>query len=127
MKRKILCWFSILAVIITMGAVFAISASAETTATLPTASDGEVIDVYIVSGQSNAQGCSIVENYPKDAAYDEYRNLLTNGATDVWYWGNSATSFVPTKFGLGAKGTYSGTEIGIATALSGNGKTASAV
>ena len=122
MKRKILCFLSLLAVIITLCAVFAISASAETTATLPTASEGEVIDVYIVSGQSNAQGCATVANYPEDAAYDEYRNLLTNGATDVWYWGNSATSFVPTKFGLGANGTYSGTEIGLATALSGNGK-----
>ena len=121
MKRKILCYVSLIAVIITMCAVFGISVAADT-ATLPQASDGEIIEVYIVSGQSNAQGCSTVAGYPEDAAYDGYRNLLTNGATDVWYWGNSATSFVPTKFGLGAKGTWSGTEIGLATALSGNGK-----
>ena len=118
MKKRMLS--IILMLILTMAVItcVVISASAEdtATATLPAATEGEVIDVWLIAGQSNAIGSAKVSNYPTDEAYAEYKTLLTNGSQNVWHLRNTYTDFVPTGFSQGS-GTYSGPEIGLATAL----------
>ena len=103
-----------MAVIVCFGMVS--SADDSAAKTLPAASSGQVIDVWLVAGQSNAIGAAKVDNYPTDEAYAEYKTLLTNGSDNVWHIKNTDTAFVPAGFSQGS-GTQSGPEIGIATAL----------
>jgi len=121
MKKKLLASIFVLTLLVALIVCVGIGASAASTATVPTALDGQQIEVWLVAGQSNAFGDAIAENYPTDEAYAEYKTLLTNGASDVYHLYNSSTEFVPAAFGQGSK-THSGPEIGITTALSGKGK-----
>jgi len=118
MKKRMIS--IIIALILTVASVvcMALVSSAEETAsaTLTAASEGEIIDVWLVAGQSNAIGSAKVDNYPTDEAYADYKTLLTNGSQNVWHIRNDYTDFVPAAFSQGS-GTYSGPEIGIATAL----------
>ena len=114
MKKKILISTLAAMMILLVCLGIGIGASA---AELPAASSGEVIDVWLIAGQSNAIGSAKVSNYPTDAAYAEYKALLESGSENVWYIGNSLTDFVPTGFGLGSGSSSAGPEIGIATAL----------
>ena len=105
----------------------AVGAMAETAA-MPQVNDGKEIDVWLIGGQSNAAGFSLVNTYPTDAAYAEDKALLPNGSENVWFYGkddasaDDPTDFVPVTFGLGQVSYRSGAEIGIATALNGSGR-----
>ena len=119
MKKRILPL--LLALALTVGAIVGITvmtSAEETTAkNLPTAEQsGEVIDVWLVAGQSNAIGSAKVDNYPTDEAYADYKTMLTNGSDNVWHIRNTYTEFVPAGFKQGS-GTQCGPELGIATAL----------
>jgi len=119
MKRRMLSIILMLILTVAVITCVAISASAADTTsspTLPTAEKGEVIDVWLVAGQSNAIGSAKPSNYPTDEAYADYKTLLTNGSQNVWHLRNTYTDFVPAGFSQGS-GTQSGPEIGIATAL----------
>ena len=120
MKKRIaslvIALVSLVAVIVCFGMVS--SADDTATKTLP-AGGGKVVDVWLVSGQSNAIGAAKVDNYPTDEAYAEYKTLLTNGSDNVWHIKNTDTAFVPAGFSQGS-GTQSGPEIGITTALDGS-------
>ena len=117
MKKRIAT--ILITLVLTLAAVVGVaitSSAADTAAELPAAASGEVIDLWLVAGQSNAIGSANVKNYPTDEAYAEYKTMLTNGSDNVWHIRNDYTEFVPTAFSQGS-GTYSGPEIGIATAL----------
>ena len=119
MKRRILPL--IMTLVLTAGiivgvTVFSFAEDTATNTTLPKAADGEVIDVWLVAGQSNAIGSAKVENYPTDTAYEEFKTLLTNGSQNVWHLRNTYTDFVPAGFSQGS-GTMCGPELGITTAL----------
>ncbi len=117
MKKRIASILIVL--VLTLAAVVGVaitSSAADTAAELPAAASGEVIDLWLVAGQSNAIGSANVNNYPTDEAYAKYKTMLTNGSDNVWHTRNDYVSFVPTAFSQGS-GTYSGPEIGIATAL----------
>ena len=117
MKKRILpLIFALVLLIAAITCVTLISSAEDTATEIPTASQGEVIDLWLVAGQSNAIGAANVKNYPTDEAYAEYKTMLTNGSDNVWHIRNDYTEFVPTAFSQGS-GTYSGPEIGIATAL----------
>ncbi len=91
-------------------------------------------DVYILAGQSNAVGCSNLDQtvyngtgvYRETLAADDERN--TNGYDNILYYGavNVLTSedtlpdpdFVSVKMGLGQSSAYSGPELGLAKKLS---------
>ncbi|MBQ3016297.1 MAG: metallophosphoesterase [Clostridia bacterium] len=81
------------------------------------------INVWLIAGQSNAVGYGETTNYP-----DGYSDgaILDAGIENVLYYGkgygNDITNFVPVTFGLGKDASYSGAEIGIATALSKSGE-----
>ena len=111
----------IVVLLVSIAVVMGVSAAAAETS-LPTVSDGKEIDVWLIAGQSNAIGSAYVSNYPTDAAYADYKQLLTDGSQNVWYIGNSKTEFAPCGFGFGSNSSYSGPEIGFTTALDGNGK-----
>ena len=119
MKKRIITLSIALVFILALTVGICIGVSAADAPSLPTAEIGEVIDVWLIAGQSNAIGSAKVENYPTDEAYAEYKALLETGSQNVWYFGNKDTEFVPTKFGQGSNASYSGPEIGIATALDG--------
>ena len=118
MKKRLIPVIVMLVMMVAIVTCFAIMTSAEetTNTTLPTASNGEVIDVWLVAGQSNAIGAAKVDNYPTDEAYAEYKTLLTNGSQNVWHLRNTYTEFVPAGFSQGS-GTQCGPELGITTAL----------
>ena len=86
------------------------------------AQSGEKINVWLVAGQSNAVGYGTSADYPD--GYDI--GILNTGISNVLYYGkgfgNDITSFAPVTFGLGKNATYSGPEIGIATALKDSGE-----
>lgn len=94
-------------------------------ASMPEASDGNrEVDVWLIAGQSNAIGQAYISNYPSANEYSSYKDLLTNGSSNVWYYGNRETdAFVPAGFGHGSNTSSSGPEIGLTTALNGNGRT----
>ncbi len=118
MKKRVLPFLLALVLtvaVITCIAIFASAADSQTP-TLPTAAKGEVIDVWLVAGQSNAIGAAKVDNYPTDEAYAEFKALLTNGSENVWHLRNTFTEFVPAGFSQGS-GTQCGPELGITTAL----------
>ncbi len=117
MKKRILTIILMIMLMVTCVICVAIpSAAITSTATLPEAKEGEVIDVWLIAGQSNAIGDGIVDEYPSDEAYSSDKTLLTTGSENVWYIKNAETSFAPTGFGQASTGK-SGPEIGIATAL----------
>lgn len=119
MKKRILPLIMTLVLTVGIIVVVTVFSSAEDTATnttLPEAADGEVIDVWLVAGQSNAIGSATVKNYPTDKAYEEFKTLLTNGSQNVWHLRNTYEEFVPAGFSQGS-GTQCGPELGITTAL----------
>lgn len=123
MKFKIKVIFAIVTVLTLLVATVAfagISAAADTQ--LPEATDNKEIDVWLISGQSNAIGSAYVSNYPTDEAYSEYKQMLTSGSSNVWYIGNSKAEFSPCGFGFGSNSSYAGPEIGFTTELDGNGR-----
>lgn len=123
MKKIRIFSLILLAAILTGTLCLGISSyAAESTAKLPEANEGQTIDVWLIAGQSNAIGQAYNSNYPTDSAYADDKALLTQGSSNVWYFGNRNTEFVPAGFGQGHAASSSGAEIGIATALNGNGK-----
>ena len=119
MKKRILPL--LIALALTVGAIIGITVmtSAEETAvkTLPAAEQqGEVIEVWLVAGQSNAIGSAKLNTYPTDEAYADFKTLLTNGSDNVWHLRNTYTDFVAAGFSQGS-GTQCGPELGITTAL----------
>lgn len=98
------------------------------TDSMPTASSGQTVDVWLIAGQSNAVGYGKVANYPTDSKYADDKTLLTNGSDNVYFYGkdevqaNFSSYFVKGAFGLGQESIESGAEIGITTALNGNGR-----
>ena len=120
MKLKgILAILLIVVLLVSIAVVMGVSAAA---ASLPAAGADNEIDVWLISGQSNAIGSAYVSNYPTDEAYSEYKDMLTAGSSNVWYIGNDKTEFSPSGFGFGSDSRYSGPEIGFTTALDGNGR-----
>ena len=97
-------------------------------ATMPRADGSKEVDVWLIGGQSNAVGYGKVSEYPTASGYADDKALLTAGSENVWFYGkdegvgNNPTDFVPAGFGLGQTTASSGAEIGIATALNGNGR-----
>ena len=88
-----------------------------------TAKADNKINVWLVAGQSNAVGYGETANYPDGYSDGE---LLNAGIENVLFYGkgygNDVTSFAPVTFGLGKNSTYTGPEIGIATALKDSGE-----
>ena len=134
-KSKIISILILLALVYTMTAMLVTGASAAST-TLPEASSGgEEIDVWLIAGQSNAVGYGKVSGkdsngnyngYPTDSTYASYKTLLTNTSENVFLIkddeGGVMADFQSVGFGFGKSSLHSGAEIGIATALNGNGK-----
>lgn len=85
MKKRMISILVALVLTVAAFTCMALTSSAEETAsaTLPSAAGGEVIDVWLVAGQSNAIGSAKVDNYPTDEAYSDYKTLLTNGSQNV--------------------------------------------
>ncbi len=89
------------------------------------------IDVYLIGGQSNAVG------YGKDTngtlANADAR--FSNGFDNVLYYGEQerysgvdvSSDFLPVKIGYGNNANTAGAEIGIASAVAGNGKTSAII
>ena len=79
----------------------------------------KVIDMYLVAGQSNAAGCTLISNIPADKIKNEY----TNGFPNVLYYGkatgsNDVLNFnTPVKLGQGQTSGCIGPELGIADAI----------
>ncbi len=77
------------------------------------------ISVWIIGGQSNAEGYGQFDS--DDFAYDE---RFKNGFPDVLYWGNhenggqDTKGFIPLTLGHGQKTVSVGAEVGIAAAVS---------
>ena len=119
--KKLLLVLLSLALLLSLIAVVA-SASASTSDGND-AQTGKKINVWLIAGQSNAVGYGITSNYPE--GYSDGA-ALNSGIQNVLYYGkgfgNDTASFVPVTFGLGKDTTYSGPEIGIATALSESGE-----
>ena len=116
-SKKLLVILLAAALVISSLAIVISAASADTV------DDGKKINVWLIAGQSNAVGYGETTNYPygySDGA------VLDAGIENVLYYGkgygNDITSFVPVTFGLGKDASYSGAEIGIATALSKSGE-----
>ncbi len=90
---------------------------------IQTAETDKKINVWLIAGQSNAVGYGKIENYPD--GYSD-KGIIDAGIQNVLYYGkgygNDITNFVPVTFGLGQNATYSGAEIGIATALGESGE-----
>ena len=124
--KKVLSLIIAFSLLAAVGICVAFSASAAESE-LPTVTDGKEIDVWLIAGQSNAIGQADNSNYPTDEAYASYKELLTNKADDVWFYGNKNDSFVPAGFGQGHTTSSSGPEIGLTTALSGKGKTSAII
>ena len=84
-------------------------------ASMPEASDGDrEVDVWLIAGQSNAIGQAYISNYPTADEYSSYKDLLTNGSSNVWYYGNRETdAFVPA--GFGAFSVNNGADIVVST------------
>ncbi|MBQ2737714.1 MAG: hypothetical protein IJF38_03425, partial [Clostridia bacterium] len=125
--RKILA--AVLAVATLLAVVLTITLSGHAAGdTMPTASNGQTVDVWLIAGQSNAVGYGKVANYPTDDKYASDKALLTNGSDNVYFYGkdevqaNFSSYFVKGAFGLGQESIESGAEIGITTALNGNGR-----
>ncbi len=125
--RKIIAATLLLATVVAVVLAVTVSGHAAD-ATMPTASSGQTVDVWLIAGQSNAVGYGLWENYPTDSKYDADRTLLTDGSENVWYYGkdevqaNYSSDFVKGAFGLGQESIESGAEIGITTALNANGR-----
>ncbi|MBQ8850004.1 MAG: hypothetical protein IJ011_06730 [Clostridia bacterium] len=88
--------------------------------------EGQVIDIYLIAGQSNACGYTTITSDFKNS-----NSVFKDGYSNVLYSGNSAnsssnvyepyiTTLQKTTAGLGryADGSYSGPELGMAEALS---------
>ena len=106
MKKKIIS-LVLATALVALGVAVGLGGVVAEAATLPTASaEGQTVDIWLIAGQSNAQGCANVSNYPTDEAYAEYKTLLTNGSDNTWYIGNSGTEFAPTKFGQGSGSSH---------------------
>ena len=79
----------------------------------------KTIDMYLVAGQSNAAGCTLISNIPQEKIKDEYRN----GFSNVLYYGkvtgsNDILNFTTNvKLGQGQTSGCIGPEIGIADAI----------
>ena len=109
---------------------FAVTPSAETVSATNDLNDDNVINVWLIGGQSNAVG------YGKDAPlgakedsryYTGFENVLYYGNHEQWKYNED--EFVPTSVGLGRTAdnndvpyTSSGSEIGIANALADTGE-----
>ena len=83
------------------------------------------IDVYLIAGQSNAAGSTIISD--ADAIYADFPALKTGTSPYIMYAGNSAGNsannsvtygFGNVELGLGASKTKMGPEVGMAYALS---------
>ena len=74
MKKRIVSLIIALASLVAVIVCFGMVSSADDSAakTLPAASSGQVIDVWLVAGQSNAIGAAKVDNYPTDEAYADF-------------------------------------------------------
>ncbi len=126
--KRIIAAVLTVATLITAIMAITLSSFAATDAAMPTATNGETVDVWLIAGQSNAVGYGEVANYPTDSQYAEDKTLLTNGSDNVWFYGkdesqgNFSPDFVSGAFGRGQTGSRSGAEIGLTTALNGNGK-----
>lgn len=74
-------------------------------------SDAPKINVWLIAGQSNADGYGEWANYPTDSTYASDKAFLEAGAKNVLYMGMNDSSFSNVK----PKATRTGAEIGIAT------------
>ncbi len=130
-KRKILTLVLTLSFVIAMCVALGLVASAAAPE-LPTADTaGEVVDVWLIGGQSNAVGFG--KNYPTSDTYASDKAMLDAGVSNVWYFSQGEGAqhrdygFYPVTLGLGLNTESSGAEIGIATALAGNSSQMNAV
>ena len=127
-KSKILTLVLTLSFIIAMCVALGLVASAAAPGLPAADTAGEVVDVWLIGGQSNAVGFG--ENYP-ESGYD--KEILDAGVSNVWYFSQGEGAqhrdygFYPVTLGLGLNPESSGAEIGIATALAGNSSQMNAV
>ena len=122
--KKTALFATVLVLIAFVGALTALVAGAVGT------SDKGVIEVYLIAGQSNAVGYGKGEVSVED-------ERITEGFEDVLYYGVHQYSdnddnlppkeFTPVKLGLGRNTESCGAEIGIARAVSGNGKNSAVI
>ena len=113
----------LLSFVLFLASIVIVASASSSTSGENDAQTGKKINVWLIAGQSNAVGYGETANYPD--GYSD-RDMLDAGIENVLYYGkgygNDVTSFVPVTFGLGKNATYSGPEIGIATALSESGE-----
>ncbi|MBP3308667.1 MAG: hypothetical protein J6L90_04415 [Clostridia bacterium] len=125
--KKLIAAILALATVLAITLALTVGTNAATDS-MPTASNGQTVDVWLIAGQSNAVGYGKVANYPTDSKYASDKALLTNGSDNVYFYGkdevqaNFSSYFVKGAFGLGQESIESGAEIGITTALNGNGR-----
>ena len=85
-----------------------------------------VINVYLIAGQSNAVGYGmdtgkVIAN-SDDRFINGFDNVLYYGAQERWNGKNLLNGFQPVTLGMGVASDRSGAEIGIASALADNGE-----
>lgn len=89
------------------------------------ASEGEVIDIYLIAGQSNAAGYTIVDA-TAESELNQMDSRFSTGFDEVLYYGCSNVevgaslpnmSVQPTKIGLGYTASHIGPELGMAMYL----------
>ena len=115
MKKRIITLILCISLLVLSFGVISVFAADGTSA----AADKGTIDVYLIAGQSNAVGYG-------SGAPNSDDERFTKGFDNVLYYGrgekNVSSDFVPVKVGLGKDTSSTGAEIGIASALSDNGK-----
>ncbi len=93
------------------------------------AATAEDISVWIIAGQSNAEGYARLDGeWASDKAVFDDDERFESGFTDVLYWGNNhsaiknnkALDFVPVKLGQGQNSNSVGAEVGIASEVAKN-------
>lgn len=86
--------------------------------------DNEIINVYLIGGQSNAVGYGMDTNNSvakSDKRFTEgFENVLYYGAQERWNGEALDQDFKPLKLGYGVSQDRSGAEIGIASAIADN-------
>ena len=85
-----------------------------------------IINVYLIAGQSNAVGYGM-DTGKKVASLDDrfkdgFENVLYYGEQERWNGKNLNSGFEPVTLGMGVAANRSGAEIGIASAIADNGE-----
>ena len=92
----------------------------------PAAKTENIINVYLIMGQSNAVGYGMDTDKAiahSDSRFtDGFENVLLYGSFERWNGKNYDQFFSPVKLGMGVAYDRSGAEIGIASAVSENGE-----